>query len=144
MANKKRDPKENREDLERIRNILRDIAEKLSKANDSIKKPRPDMAKTHNNKAEEAAEKLRLALEELKKRRREACHNQKNAALSGPGADSVKAKKKTDSADSKTGLPVYKGDFVSADEYTRLTNLPPITPEEIKNTDWDSMWDHLY
>ena len=144
MENEKNNEKKNQHDLERIRQILRDIAEKLSKANSSLKRSNPDISKEHSKKAEEAAEKLRRALNELKKRRKEV-NLQKPESKPTPsdaqtGCESTKAAQKSDGSIREEGLPVYKGDFASANEYERLTNLPPITRDEIENTNWDGLW----
>jgi hypothetical protein len=136
------------DDLERIRQILRDIADKLAKANGSLKQTQPNVAKAHSQKAEEAAEKLRRALEELKKRRKEAYLKklESHSTPQEPKSDAQDSPAKCDCGSTECAgqaLPVYKFDFVSPEEHERLTNLPPITRDEISNTEWDRIWDYL-
>jgi len=130
----------NQQDLERIRRILRDIADKLAKANKSLKQSQPEVSHAHGKKAEEAAEKLRRALEQLKKSRKSASHKKlEGASCPLPQTSAMKHGEQT----SKSGLPVYEGDFVDKNERDRLTGLPPITADEIKSTNWDDIWDYI-
>jgi DNA repair exonuclease SbcCD ATPase subunit len=134
-----------REDIERLKKALKEVAERLSSANDALKKA-ADTQRNRNERAAHAAEQLKKALEELR-RRRETAPNQTGASSPGNAAPLSNAcDSKPDAAQlhaaecrdcSEDSLPVFKGDFVSEEECRRLTNLPPITEDEIRNVRWD-------
>ena len=131
--------RKNKQDLDRIRQILRDIADKLARANKSLKNSQPHVSSAHSKRAEDAAEKLRSALEQLKKSRKEASLNN----LDGAACELPKKRSMQPEQTGEYGLPVFRGDFVSADEERRLTGLPPITDDEIASTNWDDIWNHI-
>jgi len=131
--------RKNKQDLDRIRQILRDIADKLARANKSLKNSQPNVSSAHSKRAEEAAEKLRNALEQLKKSRKEASLSK----LDGAACELPQKRAHQPKQTGANGLPVFKGDFVSADEEQRLTGLPPITDDEIANTNWDDIWNQI-
>lgn len=135
-----------REDIERLKKALRDIADRLSDANGALKKA-ADTQRDRKDRAARAAEQLKKALEELKKRREQTMPETGKAQTVNPSQTQVDGKAcaqdhRPAACDNCTDcpLPEYKGDFTSRDEYNRLTNLPPITDEEIRNTNWDLIW----
>jgi ABC-type transporter Mla subunit MlaD len=137
-----------REDIERLKKALREVADRLSNANEALKKA-ADMQGDRNERAAQAAEQLKKALEELRKRREVAMGEAGKTGLADTahheGAyDDNSGAAQHHPADSKDcpedSLPVYRGDFTSADEYKRLTNMPPITDDEIRNIRWDLFW----
>lgn len=140
-----------REDIERLKKALREIADRLSDANSALKKA-ADKQRERKDRAAQAAEQLKKALEELRKRREHTMMEQGKAQTANPPQTGIDGK--TSPPPRPVGqerpaacddcpdcpLPEYKGDFTSRDEFNRLTNLPPITDEEIKNTNWDLIW----
>ena len=142
------DEERRREDIERLKKALREIAGRLSNANDVLKKA-ADKQHERRERAARAAEQLKKALDELRKRRERAAGEdggttaaKPHAPAAGFGGKAPAHKHVPASCDKYPDcpLPGYKGDFVSEDEYMRLTNLPSITQEEIQNTNWDLLW----
>jgi hypothetical protein len=135
-----------REDIERLKKALREVADRLSNANEALKKA-ADMQRDRNDRAAQAAEQLKKALEELRKRREMAAGEADKPGMSPPGACACEGRPAGEQfhpvenndccGDS---LPVFRGDFASENEYRRLTNLPPITEDEIRNICWDLFW----
>jgi hypothetical protein len=137
-----------REDIERLKKALREIADRLSSANSALKKA-ADKQRERKERAARAAEQLKKALDELRKRREGAmiADNAPKSHKTPAPQQGVDGKAKSHpnlpaSCDkqSECALPTYKGDFTSEYECQRLTNLPPITEDEIRNTNWDLLW----
>ena len=129
-----------REDIERLKKALREVADRLSNANEALKKA-ADMQSERNERAAQAAEQLKKALEELRKRREMAMGETGKTGLTDTAHEEHACEENpdypADCKDCPEGLPVYRGDFTSESEYRRLTNLPPITEDEIRNVRWD-------
>jgi hypothetical protein len=137
-----------REDIERLKKALREVADRLSNANEALKKA-ADVQRDRNERAAQAADQLKKALDELRRRREMAMGNaagaeanplvQPQSVCDGPSLADQDHPAECENC-SEYSLPVYRGDFTSEDEYRRLTNMPPITEDEIRNVKWELFW----